>query len=235
MEQGPPPRPGANKLPEPSITRPRPRLKSHDDASAVRAVEEANLREGQLLAKLATEQQLRMAEEQRREEAEARARRLEAIERARLETGRHKIPIVVQQSPPSVAPAGEAFRAKEVRIGDLKGWAAMLSGLTALIVGVIGYIKPAPPPKVIDNAATVSALQAELSRLSKEVNTLRLAQQAGENWTGSAFEAIGVDVTRAEGAAALPALNKTPLTLKPIKTVVRIDTPQPTTPPPTSP
>lgn len=228
MQDGPPPRPGANKLPEPTITRPRPRLKSHDDASAVRAEEAANVREGQLLAELATKQQQLAA-------AEQLAQRLQAEAQARAQAeARSKAAVIIEQpqGPVSVAPPGEAFRAREVRIGDLKGWAALLAGFSSLVVAGIGALKPEPPPKVLDNAATVSALQAELSRQSREMVELKKALSAGEGWTGAAFEAIGVDVTRAEGAPALPALAKTPLTTKATKPFLRIDTPQPAIRPP---
>ena len=228
---GPPPRPITNRRPEPALTRARPRLDSHDNASAVRAEEAANVREGQLLAQLATEQQKRVAEEQRRTAAETLASKLQAEAEAAAQA-RARPPVVVNNAPvlQSVPPPGEAFRARDVRIGDLKGWAALLAGVTALVIGVLGYVKPEPPPRVIDNAATVSVLQAELSRQARELSALRKAQAASEGWTGAVFEAIGADIRRADGAPAMPSLDKTPLTLKPIKPLVRIDTPQPTTP-----
>jgi len=203
--------------------RPPPLNRSNDDSIAVVKADEAAKREGQLLVEVA-------AERQRRAEAEARERE-QAAELARLraaDEARRRAPGVPEVQ--SIAPAGEALRVRDFRLGDLKGWAALVAGFTGLAVAIVGASKPDKAPQVVDPSATISKLQSDLSAQSARLQKLENATKRNHDWTAQALDATGVKVCRPEGARPFSGFEVQVLQpkAKPKGYWLRVETCQPT-------
>jgi hypothetical protein len=209
MAGSPPNPPLGKKLPEPAITRARPRLdsRSADDAAAVRAADEAARREGQLLAELSD---LRAREQ----EAAARAKAAEE----RLVAAKQVVVTAPSQQVVSVAPPGEAVRFKgEFRVSDLKGWKVLLVGIVAafasLLVAIIKAVQPEKAPVVVDNSSTIRDLQAQLTAQARLVQELAKHARAADGYNAALLkQALCVDVPT--GDQPLPDLKASQLQLK---------------------
>jgi len=188
-----------------AVERPRtPTLgRSHDDSIAVAKADEAAKREGQLLVEIAQERQRRAETEAREQETAAELARLRAAEEAR-----RRAPAPSPHAKPevqSVAPAGEALRVRDFRLGDLKGWAALVAGFTGLAVAAVSASKPEKAPQVVDNSATISKLQADLSAQSRRLQKLENSMKRNHDWTVQVLDATGVKICRQQGARGLSA------------------------------
>lgn len=194
----------------------RSRMRSSDDLAAVLAAEEHERRQRELLAE---KQRLQAELEQERER------------RAAIEASR-RIPATVQreETPDSLPPPtkGEALRGS-FRVGDLRGWAALLVAVPSLGVAIASWVDRRPAPIVVDGTKEVTALAGRIGELERDVAKLKkLADDQGA-FIAAALDASCIKTRRPASAGNLPSLDVTYPVKKPTKCPsVRVETLWPT-------